>query len=54
MLTEHLFVSVPGFGDFLVYTLPKLNTKVRLEFQVEYRFKLEFQAELFIRWECVA
>ncbi len=23
----------------------KLNTKLRLEFQVEYRFKLEFQVE---------
>ncbi len=24
---------------------PKLNTKLRLEFQVEYGFKLEFQVE---------
>ncbi len=31
----------------------KLNTKLRLEFQVEYRLKLEFQFELLIRRESV-
>ncbi len=31
----------------------KLNTKLRLEFQVEYGLKLEFQVELLIRWESV-
>ncbi len=29
-------------------------TKLRLEFQVEYGFKLEFQVELLIHWEGVA
>ncbi len=31
----------------------KLNTRLRLEFQVEYRFKLELQVEWLIRWESV-
>ncbi len=31
----------------------KSNAKLRLEFQVEYRFKLEFQVELLICWESV-
>ena len=31
----------------------KFNTKLRLEFQVEYGFKLEFQVEYLIRWESV-
>ena len=31
----------------------KLNTKLRLEFQVEYGLKLEFQLELLIRRESV-